>query len=303
MANKFQEEIKTNTETSSIVEPDYNPLDEAVNEKKYSQANINTSGIDMTKPIEEPIFTPPPFQKKAAPTSSKPEEKVKREPVNPEMKNLSKKEQDMAASQAAKMIIHGYEWMHQLGNKWIQVSDKKLAKLQAAGEINLNAMIDYDYGKQISAREFFQEYNTQVENLLTVSQEFKDEVTPVLERVLSKRGIGMTDENMLLVLFGKDIAVKSMLIFQQKAVVKNMIENIKMASMMNQAPQPSPQPQQAQQSQPAPAPEPEPQLRKRKPKTYEDTSDYTQTQIEYEEKRKEEDDYIAKSRKKIKENA
>jgi hypothetical protein len=295
MANKFQEEIKTTS--IETIEPDYNPLDEAVNEKKYSQANINTSGIDMSKPIDEPIFTPPPFQKKAPITNGgKPEEKVKREPINPEMKNLSKKEQDMAASQAAKMIIHGYEWMHQLGNKWIQVSDKKLSKLQAAGEINLNAMIDYDYGKQISAREFFQEYNTQVENLLTVSQEFKDEVTPILERVLSKRGIGMTDENMLLVLWGKDIAVKSMLIFQQKAVVKNMIENIKMASMMNQAPAPAPTPA------PVPTPEPEPELYKRKPKTYEDTID-TQAEIDFEQKRNEEDEYIAKSRKKIQENA
>lgn len=292
MASKFQEEIKTSVTST---EPDYNPLDEAVNEKKYSQANINTAGIDMTKPIDEPTFTPPPFQKKA-PTTGKPEEKVKRDPVNPEMRNIPKKEQELAASQAAKMILHGYEWMHQLGNKWLQVSDKKLAKLQADGEINLNAMIDYDYGKQIPAKQFFQEYNSQVENLLTVSQEFKDEVTPILERVLSKRGIGMTDENMLMVLFGKDIAVKTMMVFQQKQVVRQMIESIKAATMNI----PTPQPQPTQQ------PVEEPQQEKpaqRKARTYEDNEDNTQIEIDYVEKRKEEDEYIAKSRKKIKEDA
>lgn len=235
---------------------------------------------------------------------NKTEEKVKREPVNPEMRNLSKKEQDLAASQAAKMIIHGYEWMHQLGNKWLKVSDKKLAKLQADGEINLNAMIDYDYGKQISARNFFNEYNSQVENLLVVSQEFKDEVTPILERVLSKRGIGMTDENMLLVLFGQDIAVKTMMIFQQKQVVKQMIESIKVATMSYQQPAPPPPPPMPQQQmEPEPEPTPPPTKPTRRERKFEDDEDYTQAEIDYEQKRKEEDEYIAKSRKKIQENA
>ena len=106
----------------------------------------------------------------------------------------------------------------------MQVSEKKLNKLQAEGEINLNAMIDYDYGKKMRAGEFFVEYNNQVKNILTVSDEFKEEVTPVLERVLAKRGIGLTDEQLLMYMFGKDIAAKSIIFFQQKAQLNYMIQ-------------------------------------------------------------------------------
>lgn len=244
MANKFDTEI-----TVEKKEVDFNPLDEAVNEKKYSQPTMNTQGVDMTKPIEEPKFTPPPFHKK---TNVPPPQQEKREPLNPEMKSIPKKETEMASAQAAKLIINGYEWMHDLANKGLKVSEKKLNKLQADGEINLNAEIDYDYGKTIRAGEFFQEYNQQIDGLLKVSQEFKDEVTPVLERVLAKRGIGLTDEQFLMYLFGKDIAAKSIIFFQQKQQVKMMIESIKESTISSPSlprerqqpttPQPQPQP-------------------------------------------------------------
>jgi len=238
MANKFQETIEP--EEVSF-ENDFNPLDEAVNEKRYTQPNINVSGIDLNIPIEEPRFTPPPFQKSTETTGKK----VEKEPINPDMKNMSKKDTNMAASQAAKMILQGYEWLHDLGNKGLQISEKKLTRLQAEGEINLNALIDYDYGKKMRAGDFFQEYNKQVSGLLKVDDEFKEEVTPVLERVLAESGIGLTDKQMLMYMFGKDIASKSILFFQQKATLNYMIQSIKEATI-NLPPTPQPQPQQRQ---------------------------------------------------------
>jgi hypothetical protein len=216
---------------SDIIEPEeqreaiYNPLDEAVNEKSYAIPSMNTEGLNMNAPIEEPMFTPPPIQK-AEPVNAggKP---PKPEPFNPEMKNLSKKDTEMASEHMAKLILQGYEFMHTMGNKFVQVSEKKLNKMQSEGEINLNAMIDYDYGKKIRAGEFFQEYNNQVKDLLTVSQEFKDEVTPILTRVLAKRGIAMTDEQLLVALFAKDAIAKVYLIIQQKQVTNQMLATIK----------------------------------------------------------------------------
>lgn len=220
---KFDTEIHEPEE----VEVAYNPLDEPVNEKPYTNPNVNTSGINLNTPIEEPRFSPPPIEQKKTETQEKP---PKPEPLNPEMKNLGKKDTEMAASHMAKMIIQGYEWVHTLANKGLKVSEKKLNRLQSDGEINLNAMIDYDYGKKIRAGDFFIEYNSQVENLLQVSPEFKEEVTPILEKVLAKRGIGMTDEQMLMFLFGKDIAAKTMIFFQQKTMVNMMISSIKEAT-------------------------------------------------------------------------
>ena len=222
-----------------------NPLDEPVNEKSYATAGLNTDGLDLNTPIPEPKFTPPPIQPKAATPQP---EKPKPEPLNPEMRNLSKADTSMAASHMAKMILQGYEWVHTLGNKWLQIPERKLMRLQEEGEINLNVMIDYDYGKKIRAGDIIQDYNEQVKDILTVSDEFKQEATPLLEKVLAKRGIGMTDEQMLIYLFGKDLATKSIIMFQQKSQTKQLIEAIKMAT----------QARYAQVATPAPPPPPPP---------------------------------------------
>lgn len=250
-----------------IVEPeeqkaaavDFNPLDEPVNEKAYTIPNVNTTGVNMAAPIEEPRFSPPPIDKIKRDAPKPPP----REPINPEMKHLGKKDTEMAAGHMAKLIMQGYEWMHELGNKFLQVSEKKLNKLQADGEINLNAMIDYDYGKKIRAGDFFKEYNNQNKDLLQVSDEFKAEAMPLLEKVLAKRGIGMTDEQMLIFVFGKDIAAKTMIIFQQKAQINMMIASIKEATTgmyAQAAPPPPPPPPPPQQSASTPVAEiiPEP---------------------------------------------
>jgi len=238
---KFETEIIEPEEMKPV---DFNPLDEPVNEKPYTIPNVNTSGVDLNAPLEEPRFAPPPIDTSRKVREEQQGKPPKPEPINPEMKNLGKKDTEMAAGHMAKLILQGYEWMHDLANKGLQVSEKKLNKLQADGEINLNAMIDYDYGKKIRAGDFFMEYNQQVKNVLQVSQEFKDEVTPILEKVLAKRGIGMTDEQMLMFLFGKDIAAKSMIFFQQKSQMNMMIAAIKEAttSMYAQAAPPPPPP-------------------------------------------------------------
>jgi len=172
------------------------------------------------------------------------------------------------------MIIQGYSWAHDLANKGLMISERKLNKLQEEGEINLQAMIDYDFGRKMRAGEFFQEWNSQIlkdGGVLQVSDEFKEEVTPVLERVLAKRGIGLTDEQLLMYMFGKDIAAKGLIFFQMKGQMNYMIQSIKNATTgQYAAPPPQPAPQQAQQQaqqQPAPQTEPEPEVYERK--TYE----------------------------------
>ncbi|MBM3201302.1 MAG: hypothetical protein FJZ56_02715 [Chlamydiae bacterium] len=244
---KIESEIYEPKEPEKV-EAVLNPLDEVVDERRYTRPNVDAHNMDFSKPIDEPRFTPPPLQPRNISTNTEPR---KREPINPEMKNIPKKETEMAAAQAAALIIQGYEWAHDLANKGLLVTEKKLNKLQAEGEINLNAMIDYDYGNKIRAGDFFQDYNKQVDGLLKVSDEFKEEVKPVLERVLAKRGIGLTDEQYLIYLFGKDIAAKSMIFFQQKAQLNYMIDSIKQATTAQYVPQAPPRP-----SRPPSKPEP-----------------------------------------------
>jgi len=243
MPNRFDTEIVEPEERKNYEDAQFIPLDEAVNEKTYSRPNVNTSDTDFTKPIEEPRYAPPPMERKKLYDDDP--KKKEREPVNPELRDLPKKDKELAASQMAKMILQGYSWMHDLANKGLLISEKKLAKLQEEGEINLQAMIDYEFGKKIRAGEFFQEWNGQIMKdggVLQVTDEFKEEVTPVLERVLAKRGIGMTDEQLLMFMFGKDIAAKGLIFFQMKTQMNYMIQSIKDATTGQFAPTPPPPP-------------------------------------------------------------
>jgi hypothetical protein len=238
-------ENKTNyqepEEFNDVIDAEWNPLDEPVNDKAYASAGISVTEDEMKKPIEEPRFAPPPSRKPTPQGAESKDSKAggsaapKKEPFNKEFSNLSKKETDMSAEHSAKMALKGYEWLHTMANKYIQISEKKLTRLQADGEINLNAMIQYDYGKEMRAGDFFMQYNQQVSQIFVVSEEFKEEFVPLLTKVLAKRGIGMTDEQRLAFLVGQDIATKAVLGFQIKKGQKDMIESIKQntAAMVN----------------------------------------------------------------------
>lgn len=242
-------------------EGEVNILDTPVNEKSYSRPNVS-AGERLNTPIPEPTFTPPPVDFSKPPTTEKP----KQEPINPEMAELGKKDKEMASEVLAGMILDGYGMLHMLANKGLMVSEKKLVKMQQEGEINLGVEIQYEYGKYIRAGEFFEQYNKQAETTLSVSEEFKEEVTPVLKKVLEKRGLGLTPEQQLGYMFAKDVAGKAFIFMSMKSQLNQMIDVIKDATSANpmskaNAPQstntnreepPAPQPN----PEPTPAPQP-----------------------------------------------
>ena len=100
-------------------------------------------------------------------------------------------------------------------------------KLRTFLQIDLSIAVPDGYGNTITAGSFIEEFNEQSKDALSVSPAFKKEVTPVLERVLAKRGAGLTDEQMLIYLFGKDIAVKGVIVYQMKSTMNEMIDIIR----------------------------------------------------------------------------
>ena len=213
----------------------YNPFIDTVNEKPYTQLNVAASPTQLTASIPEPQFKPNTVRanenpygmlnddfggmgggQPAGPTT-----------VNPSLNSVPDGDKKQAAEHMAKLIVDGYEQLHTFANKGLQISERKLRKLSAEGEIDLTIQIPYDYGKTITAGEFVKEFNEQNKDTLTVSKEFKKEVTPVLTRVLEKRGAGLTDEQYLIYLFGKDILVKGVIFTQIRGSMTDMIGVIK----------------------------------------------------------------------------
>jgi hypothetical protein len=251
---------KENRVAEDIPFIDVNPLDEPVNEKRYTQPNINTTGIDLNAPIEEPSFTPPPFKKPNQPgekpsgSSGSSSSGSSGGSNNGADENLSKKDLRVGAEAAADMTISMYEWLHVLGNKGLQISQKRLQRMQDEGTINLQAMIDYDENHRITAGEFIEQYNQQVSNVLTVSDEFKSEIRPLLIELYIKKGVKVTLEQRIAAVVAKDLAAKLLMTIQQLKQTKMILQTIAQATVAQQ-PQPQPQPQPA----PAPAPTPQPQ--------------------------------------------
>ena len=263
MSKEFQEpeEQDMNNTVDAEVMDDFNPLDEPVIEKAYTKPNVTVNAKDMQGDIPEPIFTPPPMNANLAP-----EEKIKKpeEPLNKEMNHLSKKDKHDAAEKVAEMIIAGYKWANDFTDKQLLFDERKLAKLQREGELDLSVEIPLSPSQTITAGEFIEEYNEQTKGTITVTKEFEDEVTPVLTRVLEKKGIGFTDEQYLYYLFGKDLLIKGFMVKQSLSVKKEMLNTLKEATAaMRGAVRPTYVPQQ----QPVtpepvyePMPEPEPQM-------------------------------------------
>lgn len=251
--------FKEPEERKNDIDIDYNPLDEPVNEKPYTRANVNTDGMDMNRPIDEPSFTPPPINKK--PNIPQDEKPPKPEPLNPDLKRAPKKEVNRAAEHLVDLVINAYSGMIKWSNKLLQISEKKLMRLQAEGEINLSALIDYDFGKKMPIGQFVKEYNEQVGTTLSVSDDFKEQIRPLLIEIFAERGIGLSKENMVLALIVQDVAGHAIMFTQQKQQQAQMLEFMKQASAaQNYTPPPPPppsQPAQAAASEPEEVIEPE----------------------------------------------
>lgn len=247
MATQYNEpeELNENIEDAEVMD-DFNPLDEAVIEKSYTRPNVRLSAKDLQGDIPEPSFMPPPLSE---PMMEEDKVKKPQEPFNKEMKELPNKDKTAAAEKVAKMIMQGYRFVNKMADDALQFNERKLAKLQRDGQIDLNAPIPVSATDVMSAGEFIQEYNMQTKDTITVSKEFEDEVMPVMVKVLAKRGVGMTDEQYLGYLFVKDVASKGFLVSQSLSAKKEILNLVKEA-MVAQSGYQTPPPNATQQAQP-----------------------------------------------------
>jgi len=244
----------------------YNPFLEQVTQRPYSTVNVGVTQEQLTGAIPEPVYSPFSVDSNENPYNmlggegqpSGGGQKRESAPFNPMMNDVSDGDKKMGAQHMAKLLVDGYEQLHVFGNKALQVPERKIRKLEKEGLIDLSIPIPYEYGKTITAGEFLQDYNEQNKDALTVSREFKKEVTPVLTRVLEKRGAGLTDEQYLGFLVGKDLVVKLVIVAQLRSTMNDMINVIKDYTEATRAGNGVPSQPQAQAPTPQPtAPQPQ----------------------------------------------
>lgn len=232
------EEVEYEEVSSVEANPDFSPFDEPVKEREYTKPNIDASQIEGE--LEEPTFEAPSF--------SDFEEEPEDKPFNPSYNELGNKEKQMGAEMIADVVVDGYARLKKGMGTLSSISENKLEREFAEGNINPNLQLPIDeYGNTASIREFVKEFNETSKEAFDTPEDFKDKVKPPLIRVFKKRGVGMTDEQLLLYYFGTDFATAGITAFGLKksadGILKQLREQTDMMRSPATPPPPSPTPQ------------------------------------------------------------
>jgi hypothetical protein len=199
----------------------FNPLGDSVIERDYSAPKL-ADGI--VGDLEEPVFRKESFQdieNKANATTTNADgqpsnaykESIANDPltnVNPVINELDDKEKRASSEALVDTVLDVYDSLHQFGANAVKFSEDEMRKLILEGKIDPNRLVTVDEtGSQVTISQFVSEFNAQVDETIAPDPSFRKKVAPVMVRVFMKRGWGMTDEQYLMALFGKDAFSKA----------------------------------------------------------------------------------------------
>ena len=247
----------------------FSPLEENVTQREYTRPKVQ---IEDISPIEEPVIAIPSFEEldqnfktqlgEEDPSGSADPRKVwgsDSEPsnANPYVENLDKKEQKMASQAMVEAIMDGYSGLKRWSNNLVKLDANKIKKAINNGEIDGNIAIPIGGGQTVPLMQYVEMYNSETSEVIGMSEEFKEKVSPVLLRVLMKRGIGMTDEQLLAYYFGMDLITTGAQIFALRSQNNALIAQLKEMSENGTAPRTNPVAESPQtNSEPQPEPQP-----------------------------------------------
>ena len=204
---------------------DYNPFAESVIERDYSTPKTASGVIED---IDEPSFVPPSYediiQERENEKDNEFEQSNPFDNPNPSMNDLTDKDKRIACESLVDTCLDAYEQLHLYGQMFVKVDEEVLLQKQAENKLDLSVQIPIsENGETMSMGEFVSQFNEQSAEALKYDKEFGYKVRPAMIRVFTKRGWGMTDEQFLLYMFGKDIAVKFSLIYSLKKTINSSL--------------------------------------------------------------------------------
>lgn len=212
----------------------FNPLEDAVKQRSYQKTeqtdvgDIPEPNLGSTKTVQDELDE---INDEAENQEEIFEEEEEEEQgsglddlTNPAMNDLDPKDRKLASKQLVQTVLDGYEMLHELGKNFVKYPEEKLQEKVMKGEIDPTMEIPLDeMGNTTNPVEFFQNFNQQAEEAISYDPEFGEKVRPAMERVFSKRGWGMTDEQYLMVAFGKDIGWKGVQIMNLRKTAKGIM--------------------------------------------------------------------------------
>lgn len=210
-------------EATIVQDETFSPLSAPVKQREYTNHTIHE---DNSAPLEEPRYEAPKFSDfesiendASAPTEEK---KV----FNEAYSELDGKEKKMGAEMMVEITLDIYGKGCGLVGKLPQLSENKLDKLIADGDIDPDISLMTDNGA-LRVKDFAKGYNESIGDAFEVTEEFKEKVRPPLTRVFQKRGVGATDEQMLAYYFLTDFGTKAFQAVMLKKTANSIIDSLK----------------------------------------------------------------------------
>jgi len=219
MSNQETEQIYA--EVVQTVDNDFSPLDAPVKQRSYTQHKMDAHQV--MPELEEPNFQAPSYTDFDEPTET---EKESDRVFNEAYSELDGKEKTMGAEMMAEMTLDLYEKGCGLLGKVSELSETKLDRLIDEGEINPDITLATESG-EVPIKEFAVEYNESIKEAFFVTDEFKEKVKPPLIRVFKKRGVGMTDEQLLAYYFITDLGTKGVQAFMLRKTANSIVDSLK----------------------------------------------------------------------------
>jgi cell division septation protein DedD len=220
-----QENKINNTVTAEPISNDYSPLDSRVKQRDYTSHKVDNA--EPLPELEEPVFEAPNFdayedvQESSAGDSNEPERVF-----NETYSELSGKEKTLGAEMMAEMALDMYEKGCGLLGKLPEISESKLDRLIAEGEINPSITLQTEDGA-VPIKQFAEGYNESMKTAFGVSDEFKENIKPPLIRIFKKRGIGMTDEQLVGYYLLTDLGTKGVQAVMLRKTTNSILDQLK----------------------------------------------------------------------------
>ena len=219
----------------------FNPLALAPKERSYNKTQSSGPMEDIPEPdYGEGLLNPeqgeatgeqPQPQGTPSSASQGPSPQPQPAPANDAFNELDAKEKRIATAQMVDTALDAYAFLHTIAAKYVTVDEQKIQEKIIKGELDPTITFPIDeQGNESNAVDFFQQMNAQTEQALSYDPTFGEKVRPAMIRVFEKKGWGISDEQYLLVMFGKDLAFKTSIVIglkKQTSMMMNMFSQMK----------------------------------------------------------------------------
>lgn len=211
-------------------------LEQDVHVKDYGGINIPLTDQQRNTSIPEPDFIPPPFNMDDIPNGADGGENYS-QPANSgggedDGEEMSQKERNASAKAMADMILNAYGAFGKYAEDFCKISNRKIAKMQLDGDIDTTKPLSLPNGALVEISEFVTNFNKGIDGAFSTNDEFNELVRPLLIKILAKKGVGLSDEELLAYYVFMDLVGKGRVAFELLATKKQMLSELKDISAM-----------------------------------------------------------------------